>query len=334
MDGRTSRGISNVRALSVVGLALAGSLPAARGEATGKTVLDTPAGPMVLATTVPVGPVHAGPAHGGVAGTSAPTASAAAPVTPATAVTPESATGATAGVPKAASAETPAVATQPADPAATAAAKTAEPAPAAPGSALGQTAIRARTESAPSEAAASKPPQSALVSGLYSALQVGGALAVVIGLIIIGRAMMRRFVPGAAVGTGKGVIETLARYPIGRNQSVVLIRIGSQIVAMNQTKDASQSILVISEPVEVAKIIGQIEGQDSNSIQTNFNRALANARMDLEAPDTMDVLEANRSVSVQGEDDLDTQLEEMAAAKRQLMELRAQVRSVRDNLPA
>ena len=33
-------------------------------------------------------------------------------------------------------------------------------------------------------------------------------------------------------------------------------------------------------------------------------------------------------------DALDQQLEEMAAAKRQLMELRAQVRSVRDNLPA
>ena len=32
-------------------------------------------------------------------------------------------------------------------------------------------------------------------------------------------------------------------------------------------------------------------------------------------------------------ENLDTQLEEMAAAKRQLMELRQQVRSVRDSFP-
>lgn len=195
------------------------------------------------------------------------------------------------------------------------------------------TPIRPETASSTASKETVKTParRSSMADAMYSAMQVAAALAIVVGLILLGRAFMRRFVPGAAVGSGKGVIETLARYPIGRNQSVILLRIGSQIVALNQTKDASQSILVVSEPVEVARIIGQIEGQDPNSIQQNFNRVLSNARMDLETPDTIDVLEANKTQVP--EEDLDTQLEEMAAAKRQLMELRAQVRSVRENLP-
>jgi flagellar biogenesis protein FliO len=157
--------------------------------------------------------------------------------------------------------------------------------------------------------------------------QVIAALAIVIGLIFVGRALARKFVPGAAASSGKGVIEILARHPLAKNQSLVLVRIGSQIVALNQGREASASVLVINEPMEVARIIGQIEGKNPASIQAGFNKLLANARMDLESGDEETDLKA------MGEENLDEQLEEMAAAKRQLMELRQHVRSVRDSLP-
>jgi len=157
--------------------------------------------------------------------------------------------------------------------------------------------------------------------------QVIAALAIVIGLIFVGRALVRKFVPGAAASSGKGVIEILARHPLAKNQSLVLVRIGSQIVALNQGREASASVLVINEPMEVARIIGQIEGKNPASIQAGFNKLLANARMDLESGDEETDLKA------MGEENLDEQLEEMAAAKRQLMELRQHVRSVRDSLP-
>jgi flagellar biogenesis protein FliO len=157
--------------------------------------------------------------------------------------------------------------------------------------------------------------------------QVLAALAIVVGLIFVGRALVRKFVPGAAASSGKGVIEILARHPLAKNQSLVLVRIGSQIVALNQGREASESVLVISEPMEVARIIGQIEGKNPASIQAGFNKLLANARMDLEGG------EAEPDLKDMGEENLDEQLEEMAAAKRQLMELRQHVRSVRDSLP-
>ena len=81
--------------------------------------------------------------------------------------------------------------------------------------------------------------------------------------------------------------------------------------------------------------MGQIEGTNPQSIQAGFSKLLANARMDLEDPanDPDAPATAPREASFSDVDDLDAQLDEMAAAKRQLMDLRQQVRSVRDHLP-
>jgi len=167
-----------------------------------------------------------------------------------------------------------------------------------------------------------------LPSGLNNLGQVAAALAIVIGLIFVGKAAVRKFVPGANTPAGKGVIEILARHPLSKNQALVLVRIGSQIVALSQGKDASESVLVISDAAEVAKIIGQIEGKNPASSQAGFTRLLANARIDLER-------EGDQEPEVRDmpAETLDEQLDEMAAAKRQLMELRQHVRSVRDSLP-
>jgi flagellar biogenesis protein FliO len=179
------------------------------------------------------------------------------------------------------------------------------------------------TENAP----VAPPAQTSLYARFTSIGQVAAALLVVVGLILIGRALVRKFVPGAAAGTGKGVMEILARYPLAKNQSLVLVRIGSQLVVLNQTREASQSVMVISDQVEVANILGQIQGAKPRSIQEGFSNLLANARMDLESEPP----NANEATIEMG--DLDSQLDEMAAAKRQLMELRQQVRSVRESLP-
>ncbi len=163
-------------------------------------------------------------------------------------------------------------------------------------------------------------------------LQVAAALTAVIGLILICKVLVKKFVPSANVGSGKGVMEVLARYPIGKNQSIVLMRIGSQLIALNQNKEASQSVLVINDPTEVAKIMGQIEGEKPKSISAGFNNLLATARMDLTDP-ANDPDQNEFELRSMEADNLDDQLEEMAAAKRQLMELRQQVRSVRDSIP-
>ena len=200
--------------------------------------------------------------------------------------------------------------------------------------------IGATTSGADASPAASQPAAQSLTSGITqtgigTAVQVGGALLVVIGLIFVGRALAKKYVPGAAASNGKNVIEILARYPLAKAQSLVMVRIGSQIVVLNQTKEASTSVLVIADQREVASILGQIQGTKPNSIQAGFNRLLANAQMDLERGEMPenDAIEARMSANnVMEEEQLDEQLDEMAAAKRQLMELRTQVRTIRENL--
>jgi hypothetical protein len=75
--------------------------------------------------------------------------------------------------------------------------------------------------------------------------------------------------------------------------------------------------------------MGQIDGQSPKSIQAGFNRLLANAAVDLEDPAN----DPDRESPAIDPGSLDDQLEEMAAARRQLMDLRSQVRTVRDKMP-
>jgi flagellar biogenesis protein FliO len=213
--------------------------------------------------------------------------------------------------------------------------------PATPLRPIEQQEIRPRSQAATELTAPAAPAKSTPPSTLSHVFQVVAALAVVIGLIFLGKALAKKYIPAAkTAGNGKGVIEVLARYPLCKNQSLVLVRIGSQIVTLNQGRDQSQSILVISDQTEVAKILGQIDGTSPRSIQSGFNKLLSNARMDLSDPANDPARELANEIAQNDfesrsmePENLDTQLEEMAAAKRQLMELRQQVRSVRDSLP-
>lgn len=194
--------------------------------------------------------------------------------------------------------------------------------------------------------------------GLYSTCQVLGALGIVLGLIFIGKSLLKKIVPGSVVGSGKGVIEVLARYPLAKSQSLVLIRLGSQIVLLSQAKETSTSLLVVSDPNEVANILGQVQGNKSNSLQAGFSKLLSHASKDLEKlpleaneyqlevsedealptgtqpmprVEYSERLRANQTISVS--ETLDEEMDEMAAARRQLLELRRQVKNVAQKLP-
>lgn len=163
-----------------------------------------------------------------------------------------------------------------------------------------------------------------------SLVQVAVALAVVLGLVLVGRALAKKFVPGAGVGTGRGVMEVLARQPLSRQHALVMVRIGSQVLVLAEGKDKVESVLVVGDQAEVANLLGQVQGVKATSIQNNFNALLANARMDLESGESDEAEE--RSLAASEARELDSELDEMAAARRQLMELREKVRAVRESV--
>lgn len=113
------------------------------------------------------------------------------------------------------------------------------------------------------------------------------SVALVVGLILV-LAAAARFVSrrsgslAATLGPGgrapSGVLEVLARYPVGRGQVMVLLRIDRRVLLLSQTvggKSAGFTTLAqFDDPSEVAAILRQTRDEASESVSARFRQAL------------------------------------------------------------
>ena len=111
------------------------------------------------------------------------------------------------------------------------------------------------------DAAAPSIPQHELV-------KVSAALAIVLGLIVIARSFARR--SGklmGAISRPSGVVEVLARYPLGgRGQHLILLKVARRIVLLHQSGAAMTVVTEMQDPDEVAALLSRMEaGSDSRS---------------------------------------------------------------------
>jgi flagellar biogenesis protein FliO len=111
----------------------------------------------------------------------------------------------------------------------------------------------------PTNTAETKPDGLVLNPARYEILRVGFALAVVLGLMLVARGVARRF-SGPLVGGGRpsGVIEVLGRYPIGRAQQLVLLRMVGRVVLLHQSRAGVTTISEITDPDEVATVLARV----------------------------------------------------------------------------
>ncbi|MEQ8843774.1 MAG: flagellar biosynthetic protein FliO [Phycisphaerales bacterium] len=113
------------------------------------------------------------------------------------------------------------------------------------------------------------------------------SVALVIGLILVlsaaARFVSRRTGSVAAMlGPGgrapSGVLEVLARYPVGRGQVLVLLRIDRRVLLLSQSvggKGAGFATLAqFDDPSEVAAILRQTRDEASESVSARFRQAL------------------------------------------------------------
>ncbi|MEE2681381.1 MAG: flagellar biosynthetic protein FliO [Planctomycetota bacterium] len=112
--------------------------------------------------------------------------------------------------------------------------------------------------------------------GIKDALQVGGGLAVVLAILWVLRALVRRSggKSGAlAVSGGRspaGIASILARYPVARGQEVLLLGIGQRIIVVNQSAGSMQTLSEITDPDEVLALRAQINGTDRAHTERGF----------------------------------------------------------------
>ncbi len=130
----------------------------------------------------------------------------------------------------------------------------------------------------PTKIAETKPDGLVLNSAGYEILRVGLALAVVLGLMLVARGVARRF-SGPLVGGGgpSGVIEVLGRYPIGRAQQLVLLRMVGRVVLLHQSRAGVTTLSEITDPDEVATVLARVHAAARSGPAGRFHGFLTRA---------------------------------------------------------
>ena len=108
--------------------------------------------------------------------------------------------------------------------------------------------------------------------------KVIGALAIVIGVLLIVRACCKRFVRGDRLvstnGRPSGVLEILARYPVARGQHLILLKLARRIVLLHHSGSTMTALSEITSPNEVAALLTRMEAGANDRTSAKFRNTL------------------------------------------------------------
>jgi len=113
--------------------------------------------------------------------------------------------------------------------------------------------------------------------------RVFGALVVVVGLILVVRAVLRRVAAtgglrgqlGAGGRAPSGVLEVLGRYPIARGQTLVLLRVDQRVLLLSQSGAGFRTLANFDSPTDVASLLMKTRDESSESLSGKFKQMLS-----------------------------------------------------------
>lgn len=127
------------------------------------------------------------------------------------------------------------------------------------------------------------------LGGASEFLRVGLSLGVVLAIALVLKRVVDRLGGAATGGRPSGVLETLARYPVGRGRQLLVLRLGRRIVLTHQSGADMRTITEITDPNEVAGLIASLEAGANRTDADRFRTLLAdleNGRQPLEPAPT------------------------------------------------
>lgn len=112
--------------------------------------------------------------------------------------------------------------------------------------------------------------------GLSSELVTTGvALGATLLVIVLARSAVKRFGGGGAAGKRpSGVVEVLARYPLARGQSIVLIKVARRVIVAHQSSDGMKPLSEFSSEEDVADLLARCEAGARGTSQFSFDALL------------------------------------------------------------
>lgn len=99
-------------------------------------------------------------------------------------------------------------------------------------------------------------------------------LTIVLGLVAAAAWIVKRTMPARRLATGSGVLEIVARMPLSSKQSLVLVKMGRQLVLVGVSPDRVNTLCLVDDPDQVAELIGRIASQSPHSATTGFGQSL------------------------------------------------------------
>jgi flagellar biogenesis protein FliO len=137
-----------------------------------------------------------------------------------------------------------------------------------------------------SEKNGTKPSASGGGWGVRTAL----ALAAVLGLIVLCKLAFVRVTRrgggtlasqlGASGRAPSGLLSVLARYPIARGSTLVLLRLDRRVLLLSQTGQGFTTLAEIDDPEEVATLIMRAEDEEGASLTRRFRTLLTQSERD------------------------------------------------------
>lgn len=84
-------------------------------------------------------------------------------------------------------------------------------------------------------------------------------IAVLVGSLGVIAILLRAIAARSSRGASRpeGVIEIMARYPVGRGQQIVLMRVGRRMLAVHQADRSMRTLMEANDPDEVAELIAK-----------------------------------------------------------------------------
>ena len=119
-------------------------------------------------------------------------------------------------------------------------------------------------------------------------LRTGGALALVLALIFGARAVVKRAAGRAGLlgqlGAGgrapSGILEVLGRYPAGRGQTLVLLRMDRRALLLSQSNAGFSLLAQVDDPDEMASLLVQARDAEGDSMAERFRGLLRSMERD------------------------------------------------------
>lgn len=106
-------------------------------------------------------------------------------------------------------------------------------------------------------------------------MRVAGALAVVLGLMLLVRVLLRR--ANGALGGGSrpaGVLQVLARYPVARGQSLLLLKMSQRVLLVHHSGTTMTTLSEVTDRDEVAVLLAGMEAGSRSREAARFRSVL------------------------------------------------------------